>query len=229
MLLQAEDISLDHRMALLGLGLRQIDAYYKNKEQHKIAGYIDRYLFMLSQTEDAASLLPSERFNPLLLLQTFLSSSAHSQGYKQIQDKVKSDLQVDSQADINTGKATLSFSMKAYEQRRVLFQTFTDTHPFFLENVMVMLFTVGQWCAMPRTSHSIWEQYMYACWVYSNLKFVLTACMNEHTAEEDLVDTCVILFRSWLHNEQTKVKAINRFHETGCDTPAHMAMLIQAG
>ena len=94
---------------------------------------------------------------------------------------------------------------------------------------MVMLFVVGHWASLPDDSHSLWEQYMYACWVYSTLKFVLTACAEEDTADEELLDICVVLFRSWIHNEDVKKKAVEQLHKTGSDTPAHMAMLVQAG
>lgn len=229
LLLQAEDVSLDHRMALLGLGLHEVNTYYENKKQHKIAGYIESYLSALSQTEDASSLLPSKGFEPIMLIGTFLSSSARSDGYRELKEKVKSELQIFSQIDTETEKATLSYSIEVYEQHRTLFQKFTDAHPYFLENVMAILFTVGQWCAMPRVSYSIWDQYMYACWVYSNLKFVLTACITEDAKAEDLLDICVVLFRSWIHNEGTMKAAIQNFHDTKSDTLAHMAMLVQAG
>lgn len=229
LLLQAEDVSLEHRMALLGLGLHQVDAFYRNKEYHKVPGYIDRYLSLLSETENTAELLPDKTFTPTVLLGTFLSSTAFSSGYKEIADRVRQELQVAAHMDQGTGKVTFSYSMEEYMQRRKAFSEFTDRHPFFLENIMVMLFLMRGWASMPTASSSIWEQFMYACWVYSNLKFVLTSCIETVSSDADLLDICVVLFRSWIHNETPQKKAIEYFHETGCDTPAHMAMLVQAG
>lgn len=236
LLLQAEEVSLDHRMVLLGLGLHEIDSYDKNKEYHKVSGYIDRYLSMLSRTEDIRSLFSSESFSPILLLGSLLTSSANSQGYREIMDQIKEELEVTSEIQLKEGDAVDSYtaeviyscSLKSYEQRRKRFQRFTEGHPHFLENVMVMLFIMNSW-GMRQTSYSIWEQYMYACWVYSNLKFVLTACIKEDTTEEELLDICVVLFRSWIHNEDVKKNTVKQLHETGSDTPAHMAMLVQAG
>lgn len=229
LLLQAKDASLDHRMALLGLGLHQLDGFYKGKEYHKTSKYIDHYLTLLSQTEHTADLLPDKTFTPTILLGMFLSSTAFSKGYSDIVDMVQKELQVGAHMDGETGKITFTYSTEEYRRRRKSFAEFTDRHPFFLENLMVMLFLMKDWASMPTASASIWEQFMYACWVYGNLKFVLTSCIETVSSDEDLLDLCVVLLRSWIHNEKPRKKAIQYFHETGCDTPAHMAMLVQAG
>lgn len=94
---------------------------------------------------------------------------------------------------------------------------------------MVMLFIMKHWGAAPYAAHSIWEQYMYACWVYSNLRLAMISCMETVSSDEDLLDICVVLLRSWIHNDRPEKAAIHHFHDTGNDTPAHMAVLVQAG
>lgn len=232
LLLQARDVSLDTRMALLGLGIHQIDAYYKRGEFFKVSAYIDRYLSLLSEDADPAARFPSHGLDPTILLGNFLSSlpaSASSAGYPDVINKVIQALKVTTQQKEGTAEVTFSYSKTGYQQHRKRFAGFTERHPYFLENVMVMLFVLGHWASLPRPAYSLWEQYMYACWVYSNLKFVLTACMEEDTTEEALLDVCVVLFRSWLHSEEAKKLAIKQLHENKSDTPAHMAMLVQAG
>lgn len=229
LLLQAKEISLDHRMALLGIGLHQIDTYYKNGEAHKIAGYIDRYLAMLAQTEQTETLLPSGNFNPSLLLGSFLFSAGFSSKYKELVNRVSEALKVTVQADAQSGQFVYSYSMERYQRHKALFDVFLEKHPFFLENVMVTLFACKGWASLPQASSSIWEQFMYACWVYSNLKLALTACIEEQTTDEEILDSCVVLFRSWIHNETVKKKAIQQLHDNGSDTLAHMVMLVQAG
>lgn len=229
LLLQAQDISLEHRMALLGLGIHQIDAYYRNEEPHKVSGYIDQYLTHLSQIEDADSLLPSQKFSPSFLLGNFLTSLPASAGYAELMQKVNRELQVDVQTDLESGSVTFSYLTKEYTRRRERFDEFQKRHPFFLENTMVMLFVLEHWASRPGDPLSLWEQFMYACWVYSNLKLVLTACMETVSSDEELLDVCVILFRSWVHSAEPKKTAIEYLHKTKSDTPAHMAMLLQAG
>lgn len=241
LLLQAEDVSLDHRMALLGLGLYQIDQFYKRREIFKVSGYIDGYLTMLSQSEDVTSRFPSDKLDPIIPLGNFLaslSSSASQAGYSEIAKRVMEGLKVTTHAKESTNKkgenkvakeVTFTYSKEEYVQHEKRFAAFTKRHSYFLENIMVLLFGAERWASRPKPSSSIWEQYLYACWVYSNLKFVLTACMEADTEDEDLVDICTVLSRSWIHNESVKKAAIKRLHETGSDTPAHMAMLVQAG
>lgn len=229
LLLQAEDTSLDQRMALLGIGLHQIDALYKKGNLRKVSGCMEHYLKLLSEAADAGALLPSESFSSTFLLGSFLSSTAFSNRYPMIVARVKKELQATVHVDKETGKPTFSYSPEAYEQKKELFRRFTGHHPFFLENLMVMLFFMKGWASLPGDAHSIWEQYMYACWVYSNLKFALTACMREDTIDEEVLDICVVLLRSWIHSEEPKKKIIKEFHDNKSDTPAHMAMLVQAG
>lgn len=241
LLLQAEDVSLDHRMALLGLGLYQIDQFYKRGEIFKVSGYIDRYITMLSQSEDVTSRFPSDGLDPIIPLGNFLASlpsSASQAGYSETAKKVMEGLRVTTHTKENTNKkgenevakeVAFTYSKEEYEQHKERFAEFTKRHSYFLENIMVLLFAAERWASLPKPSRSIWEQYLYACWVYSNLKFVLTACMEADTADEELVDICVVLSRSWIHNESVKEAAIKRLHETNTDTPAHMAMMVQAG
>lgn len=229
LLLQAEDISLDQRMALLGLGIHEIDAYYKNGEGHKISSYIDQYLAALSETEDVSTLLPLKAFHPSFLLGNFFSFTAFSSRFAEVLDKVNKELQITVRAGSEPGTLAFSYPTEEYVRRRKQFDEFETRHPFFLENTMVMLFVLEHWASRPSDLHSIWEQYMYACWVYSNLKLALTACIETAASDEDLLDICVILLRGWIHSAEPKKQAIKHFHDTGCDTPAHMAMLVQAG
>lgn len=230
LLLQAKDISLDRRMSLLGLGLHQINAYYKNEEIYKVSGYIDRYFAMLNNSENIDNWFSSKTIDPAILLGNFVTSKVSSEGYGELLKRVLQELKVTVQLKEKTGDTSFTYSREEYKRRRKLFQArFTEKHPYFLENVMVMLFVGKHWASLPDDSCSIWDQYMYACWVYSNLKFVLTACIKEDMEDEELLDICVILLRGWIHNERSKQEAIKNFHETGSDTPAHMAMLVQAG
>lgn len=229
LLLQAREVSMDHKMVILGMGLKQIDTYYQNGELHKISGYIDRYLTMLGDSDDVTEGLHSEGVAPAILLGSFISSGTNAAAYIELTKKVMGNLKAKVQQKEGIKKADLTFSNGEYAKRRKLFSRFTERHPYFLENLMVLLFTGKRWGAIPDINHTIWEQYMYACWVYSNLKFVLTACLEEDTRDEELLDICIVLFRSWIHNEETKKNVVQHFHETGSDTPAHMAMLVQAG
>lgn len=232
LLLQAQDVSLDIRMALLGLGIHQIDAYCKQGELFRVSAYIGRFLSMLSENEDVGALVAAEGLDPVILLGNFLSSlsySATSIDDWAISIRVKKALGVTPQQQKGSNEGAFSYSMEQYRQHKERFDDFTKSHPYFLENVMVQLFAQEHWASLPRTYQSLWEQYMYACWVYSNLKFVLTACMEEGTSDAELLDICVVLFRSWIHDEEVQKKAVKQLHENECDTPAHMAMLVQAG
>lgn len=229
LVLQAEDVSLDYRMTLLGIGLHQIDNLYKKEEVHKVSAYINQYLNMLSKIENTDALFSLESFDPALLLGTFLSIREVSAEYKEIGKRVMEELQVPLRIDEQTEMGVFSYSLDQYNRKKRIFSTFRQRYPYFLENLMVMLFVMEHWASLPKDTCSIWDQYMYACWVYSNLKLVLTACIEEDTSDQELIDICVTLFRNWIHNEQVKKKAIEQLHENGCDTPAHMAMLVQAG
>lgn len=231
LLLQAEGISLDQRMALLGIGLHNIDGFYAKGEKGKAAAYMDQYLKRLSDTEDIELLLPFEPLSPTFLLGNFVSSItfAFSMRYPEIISQVKKELQVKIYTNPETEKPPFSYSQKAYERKRGLFREFTERHPYFLENLMAMLFVMKGWGNFPDSSHSIWNQYMYACWVYSNLKFTLAACIKEDTGDQEILDICVILLRSWAHGSESEKQVLKQLHENGSDTPAHMAMLVQAG
>lgn len=229
LLLQAEDVSLDSRMALLGMGLHQIDTYYKTKEEYRVSGYINQFLAALSESDDADKLLSSEQSKPDILLGTLFSYSSSASEYAKVMSTIQKELQITSHIEVMAEKASFTYSPKAYIQRKKAFLEFTNQHPFFLENLMVMLFVMKHWGSSPYAEHSIWEQYMYACWVYSNLKLAMTACMETVSSDEELLDVCVVLLRSWVHNDKPAKAAIKHFHDTGCDTPAHMAMLVQAG
>lgn len=231
LLLQAEESSMDQRMALLGIGLHQIDMLYQKGERRKAAGYMDQYLTMLSETEDPEALLPSEHLSPVFLLGNFVASTTFdfSRRYPKVISQVERELQVTVHTNQETGKPSFSYSPEAYEQKRELFRRFTARHPYFLENLMVMLFVMKGWASLPDESHSIWNQYMYACWVYSNLKFTLTACMKENSSDNDLVDIGAVLLRSWVHGLDSMTQVLKQLHDNHTDTPAHMAMMVQAG
>lgn len=78
LLLQAEGISLDQRMALLGVGLHKIDEFYAKGESRNAAAYMDCYLKRLSGAEDTGTLLPSEQLSPTFLLgYDFLAPDEH--------------------------------------------------------------------------------------------------------------------------------------------------------
>ncbi len=231
LILQAQDVSLEDRMILLGLGLENILRLGEEQQWDSIPGYVENYISQLGALEDVSLLIPS--FPPSLpaLFNNFLMADFEPEGsgsdYGRIIDRVKERLQISYQTD--SGAQTASAAVLShYEELKKGFGELMADRPFFMENLLLSILTCKNIPFAWNGLGGIWGNYVYLCWIYSSLKLVLTVCAGDIHSQEELVDLCIPLMRRWVHSGELAARFVEIFEKNDSSTLAHMAVLLKS-
>ena len=231
LLLQAQDISLEDRMILLGMGLKNVIKLGEDGNWEQIPKYIDTYLSELSQLEDVEALLPqfspnlSALFNNFLMADNEPTGSASS--YQKVIDRVKEILNISYETDGDGWKVSAK-SFADYEEKKNRFTSLMRDKPFFMENLLMSIFTYKNIPFSSELIGGLWENYVYLCWVYGSLKFVLTVCAEDIQSQKELIDHCIPLLRRWTHTRELSKTFVKEFQKNESNTLAHMAVLLKS-
>ncbi|MGO5444461.1 flagellin lysine-N-methylase [Faecalimonas sp. LCP19S3_D12] len=231
LILQAQEISLEDRMILLGIGLEKIIHLGNDGRWNDIPPYIENYLSCLSQLDDIRTLLPSFSPNLPAVFNNFLMADNEpkesTSSYQKIMHRVKKHLNVTYKTDDATLKVSAS-SFADYEKRKDYFVRIMKNKPYFMENLLLSIFTYRNFPFSGDSIGGIWENYIYLCWIYSSLKFVLTVCSEDIHSHSELIALCVPLLRRWAHSSEITKTFVNEFQKNSSNTLAHMAVLLKS-
>lgn len=231
LILQAEDVSLEDRLILLGLGLHRAQELADEQKFDEIPAYLESYMMSLEQVDRIEELIPDIEPNAAVLmsqlLDTGMAPTSDIEHYRELLDKVQAALQVKKE-QTEPGKVTYTFSMDQYRKCREKFQEVFRERELFLENLLVAAASFKGFPLSASLGLSVWDNYLYLIWLYSSLKFVLTSCIETIQSDADIFEICVTLLRSWVHNPEFAQNAVKKFHAVGSDTLAHMALLLKS-
>lgn len=235
LLLQASDFCLEDRLILLGLSLRHIETLSQNGHAEKIPSYTEHYIRMLENADDIRKLMPEIKPNTAAFLSNITStdifSVGSSSGFQHLIKQTFDNLNI-SVIDVDeNGEKQFSASqetLELYRKKKEKLEKVLEKGPFFIENLMVTLLLYNNLPFQISKSRSLMDGYLYFCWTYSCLKFVLTANCDKFTIPKDMIPVCVTFLRHWAHNNSLAEFGIRALHENGSDTIAHMALLLKS-
>ncbi len=231
LILQAQDVSLEDRIILLGIGLDKIIRLGTTGQWNEIPACIEHYLSCLSELNDLTELLPS--FAPSLpaVYNNFLMADNEPAGstssYQKIMQRVKELLHISCRIEDGVSKTPAS-AFADYEQRKEKFAERMESVPYFMENLLLAIVTYRNLPFSEDLMGGIWENYIYLCWIYSSLKFILTVCSEDIQSHSELIALCVPLLRRWAHSSALTKAFVDEFKINSNNTLAHMAVLLKS-
>ena len=231
LILQAQETSLEDRMILLGIGLEKIIQVGVSGQWDAIPVCVENYLSCLSELEDISTLLPSFSPNLSAVFNNFLMADNEPEGitssYQKVMELVKNVLHISYETDNTTLKVSAA-SFADYEKRKENFVRVMVDRPYFMENLLLSIFTYRNLPFSEDLMGGIWENYIYLCWIYSSLKFVLTVCSKDISSHDELIALCTPLLRRWAHSSELTKNLIKEFKKKFSNTLAHMAVLLKS-
>ncbi|GAB6397940.1 hypothetical protein MOB1_22620 [Faecalimonas mobilis] len=231
LILQAQETSLEDRMILLGIGLEKIIQVGVSGQWDAIPVCVENYLSCLSELEDISTLLPSFSPNLSAVFNNFLMDDNEPEGitssYQKVMEHVKNVLHISYETDNTTLKVSAA-SFADYEKRKENFVRVMADRPYFMENLLLSIFTYRNLPFSEDLMGGIWENYIYLCWIYSSLKFVLTVCSKDISSHDELIALCTPLLRRWAHSSELTKNLIKEFKKNFSNTLAHMAVLLKS-
>lgn len=231
LILQAQETSLEDRMILLGIGLEKIIQVGVSGQWDAIPVCVENYLSCLSELEDISTLLPSFSPNLSAVFNNFLMADNEPEGitssYQKVMEHVKNVLHISYETDNTTLKVSAA-SFADYEKRKENFVRVMVDRPYFMENLLLSIFTYRNLPFSEDLMGGIWENYIYLCWIYSSLKFVLTVCSKDISSHDELIALCTPLLRRWAHSSELTKNLIKEFKKNFSNTLAHMAVLLKS-
>ena len=231
LILQAQETSLEDRMILLGIGLEKIIQVGVSGQWDAIPVCVENYLSCLSELEDISTLLPSFSPNLSAVFNNFLMDDNEPEGitssYQKVMEHVKNVLHISYETDNTTLKVSAA-SFADYEKRKENFVRVMADRPYFMENLLLSIFTYRNLPFSEDLMGGIWENYIYLCWIYSSLKFVLTVCSKDSSSHDELIALCTPLLRRWAHSSELTKNLIKEFKKNSSNTLAHMAVLLKS-
>ena len=231
LILQAQETSLEDRMILLGIGLEKIIQVGVSGQWDAIPVCVENYLSCLSELEDISTLLPSFSPNLSAVFNNFLMADNEPEGitssYQKVMEHVKNVLHISYETDNTTLKVSAA-SFADYEKRKENFVRVMADRPYFMENLLLSIFTYRNLPFSEDLMGGIWENYIYLCWIYSSLKFVLTVCSKDISSHDELIALCTPLLRRWAHSSELTKNLIKEFKKNSSNTLAQTAVLLKS-
>lgn len=239
-LLQNRTVSLRERIMRLGMAMRALDAleqdelqngvqtdgFNKWKQQYDALSAIEQSTIDFEEIDVGKTLLNNAT------LAYKICTAENNALLNETMDRVMKTMSITrsqvspSAAMTNTEGHTLvgvNVNLDAYRQARIAFYQACDVDAM-MENIMIN-YLVGS--GFPLTGKGIWPSYLYFCQLYSYLHFV---AVGSYTKEDHNLDGMIrdltICYRSLVHNVQTVRTVCDIMEQNGCNTLAHMAMLV---
>lgn len=229
-LLQAEDISMEGRLLLLGMALNHIDGLYKEQKGDLVPAYIQEYLDKVENSDVEAMLRELTPGNPLAsynsVLTTLMRMNAHNEpALVKIRAQILERIQPPKELAQEKGESLEQWKAECYRKCMGEFEEWIKGKEYFLENVMVdyLFFSNIPYRDIEK---SIWENYLYFVWIYMMLKISLCAYLHPDSTDQDMIYCCTVLFRTLAHNKKMFYQILEDFKADG-DTVAHVAILLK--
>lgn len=234
-LLQAEDASLEDRILLMGMALKRIDELVQENRAEEIPDYIEHFFTQLETLDFAEQLnaLSVENigvlYNNLLLAKKLASNNKirYKKLVQQITDKLQTTFESHLSEASPTQQVKFSCSVEIYNKGKEHLQQFLQKKEYFWENMMVAFLFFFQ-TPFYNVENGVWKDYTYFVWLYSMIKFALTVVLEEDSTDEDMIDCCVTIFRTFGHDKNLYEKIVKQFEENETNTLAYMAIFLKA-
>lgn len=235
-ILQAKDACIEDRMIILSMALFRINTMAADGTRHNIPAYINRFINSIEEiniTEQLQDLnirhISSLCSNLYAIKHLFYDADTpYSRLVDNIAEKLKvKETHAEMVEDKASGGITFEYSTEAYDKCRETFSRFIKGKEHFLENAVVAAmfhFDIPFY----NPSKGIWKDYTYLIWLYTIMRFVLTASLDEESSAEDMIDSCVILFRRLGHNSVIYDYIVDNLEKNQSNSPAHMAIFLKS-
>lgn len=194
-ILQNRSYSLENRMFLLGLALKDLDEIEKDFSPDKMQNWLTtkrlftRYSAQIQDTLDRITVDPRK---------SLVSAVQHGQLFqilfnnqKELIDQIFENLHIEITEDDMINSNTEYFQ----SQKEVLLKRFPDFEKI-LENVLVNLFFEYQF---PLRQDSIWNQYKLFCFYYSFFLFMSVGYLCKNQTMDDFIYLFTICSRKIIH------------------------------
>lgn len=232
-LLQAREISLEHRLILIGIAIKNISKLNAEKKIKDIPYYLDRYLAKLETQEIKDSDFSDLREMPGAMLNNFFTLlntgvSKYNTDFYFLSNKIQKRLSghYKLKNDGDSMESIIGFSPEKFELCKHIRDKFLQGREYFWENFAIAhLFHSN---APFSKGMDVWTNYMYFVWLYSMMKFSLTALIDEEYSDNDLYHDISVLYRKWGHNKDFQKNAIDELEKNNCATLAHMVLILKS-
>lgn len=222
-ILQNRFYTLNQRMLLLGLALKHISDLETDGNSDQIPSYVDEFL---SQPNDTSILdiFSDIKPNYNLLISNSVAIICVIEGnasFKALTHTVLKNLSVEF-TDTGYNFNSLPY-INAVEARNEFFKN----REYILENIIVNYFFM-QFQPFASYKHTIWQNYMSFCSLYSLFNFYITGVLCDNPNDETFVNAVTVFSRKLTHNETFKSVFCDRLDKNDSNTLAHMAILINS-
>lgn len=217
-LLQNRSYSVEERMLLLGLALRDLDALIQNADRAEMQTWLRKVTFM-GQGDDCRTLFEG------LVGDTKRNAASHinllrAQGGKLLAELVESIFRrygVEEQGDV------MFFQEELVCQAKEEFHASCPQGQILLENLMVNYLFQS---AMPFEQEGAWKGFQSLAAIFGLLHFVMYSVYQDGDDPDLLVDPVTALCRSLMHSKGIRDYLVAVQSNCDSDSLAHMAMII---
>lgn len=226
-ILQNRNYSLQSRMILLGLALRDLEKLKSETNLEEVNHWIQTKSLFLANNNSMQEALNQIHVDPWKAL---ASSILHC---KIIMKSFKSYIDIFSKAFCNLNISVapsdeegtqFNFDLELFRmKKKLLYQNFPNFENM-LENIMVNAFF---FLKLPLINGDIWNNYKLFCFLYSFIYFICIGYMDGDYKKDDLVYLFTTCSRMTLHsNQYIQDSILGLFKQTNVDTLADMITLI---
>lgn len=234
-IMQNRDYSLENRLLLLGMTIKELHPLWKERRLDEIPGWFTKwaqaatgnclegelsklegqYLIGVQSCAKTLSYLFVQNVNEKAYIDRAFAGTGVKVSYsvENVEagtEKLKQDFTIDTKV--------LLASMGRFNE--VL-----EPYRLFMENIIVNLLLTETFPL--RFPDSFFDSYLSLCHNYALIKFVAMGYVGESGTIDDVIDGIVHISRTINHNNKRMISILDELKETGTDTLAHMAYLIR--
>lgn len=220
-ILQDRQYSLDERVILLGMAMKELSHMVENGQTSAIPAWSVRQARLLGNEAVRGALdkiQPNPQVPLLNSLQLLLILHA-TRWQPNIINRVLENLQFSIGED-----GHIHGDLKPYLARREQARGHRLLSGMFWENLLVNIWFTD---VFPFFLDNIWHSFLYFCSVYSYLKFLAAGYLGPESDESEILYLFSTSARHLLHNHSFAESAAKQLEATQSDSLAHMALLVK--
>lgn len=226
-ILQNRSYSLQNRVILLGLALKDLESLNRNSNWKEVDHWINTKSLFLLNDNSMQKALEQIQVDPRKAL---ASSILHckiimsaSKGYHDVFSKAFHNLNISVVPSDEEG-TQFNFDLELFEEKKKLLHQKLPNFENMLENIMVNIFF---YLDFPLSNNTIWNDYKLFCFYYNFIYFICIGYMDGDYKMEDLVYAFTVCSRMVLHdNKNFRETPLDLFKQTNVDSLADMITLI---
>ncbi len=222
-LLQLDSCSLDDRVLLVGMAIKELMAL--EQETHRIPAFVDQFL-TAAQSGVYADAFPDFEPNPCVVVsdaQKFLSRFSGTPTLSHFQERVYANLGIT--VHQSEDRITTSVDAAQVMPARQRFAAFLNRHPRALENILVNeLFTR----TFPfNADFDLWDAYIQLVYLYTLLKVSAAGFLDDSLQEADFIRAVVMVGREYAHAKDFRKQLCATLKENDSASLAHLVYLVR--